>query len=451
MDLSRSVLRKPRHHGRLLAMRIGIALIAALIGAVLGGWFAASAHQSAIVQAETQPEIAAVPANDQQCINACGDGKCQPFATTARICGESCSNCAVDCGICTPTPDPCSIDSAVCGDGVCAFTDCEGTWNCPQDCTACGDNICNTVIGDCREDCPQLIPTTAVFIATKSPTPTATATPTKTPTPTRTPTSTRTPTRTATATATSTSVPVSEEPECGLVSYESRETAWKQSYGGEANAGDFIPEEEQDREVWVCPVPPSGEELCIPTYRNLLKEVNDNPKKVRLADCDVSGNCTIYEQEATQNGNQMCFVIGQQGTNPSCEFGCALLPDAPDAPFPWWILLLLLLLLLLILFLLMQRRKREQDEDPDEMSGLRTARATSNVPPMPSTLPPPTPPASRTFDTMPLSTGEVDETQQIPPANDPNSTVAGLPRLPKKPDPPPDDDDPGTIRTTKAE
>lgn len=174
-----------------------------------------------------------------------------------------------------------------------------------------------------------------------------------------------------------------------MVSYESRETAWKESYGDEAYAGEFIPDEAQDREVWVCPVPPAGEQLCIPTYRNLLKEVEDNPKKVRLADCDIDGNCTVFEQEPIVNDDEMCFVIGQANTTPGCEFGCALLPDAPNAPFPWWILLLLLLLLLILMFILMQRRKREQDEDPDEMGGLTTTRAASGAPPMPTTLPPP--------------------------------------------------------------
>lgn len=468
---------------RLLMVQIGVALAAAIIGATFGGLIAASAHSSV---ADVQPAAAVAEAVDGallQCTNpVCGNGVCE---TTGLLCfKESCRSCGADCCP-TPTPppvDPCSVDSAVCGDGVCAFTDCEGTWNCPQDCTACGDNICNTIIGDCKEDCPQLQVTTAVpqiVTKTPTPTPTATSTPTRTPTPTRRPT--RTPAPTRTATATKTPVPVTEEQGCGLVSYESREAAWKESYGGTTNAGDFVPDEAQDREVWVCPVPPSGEKLCIPTYRNLLKEVDNNPKKVRLADCDIDGNCTIFEQEPVQSGDEMCFVMGQAGTNPSCEFGCALLPETPDAPFPWWILLLILLLLLLLMVILMQRRKRDAEEVREDMSGLAAASRMGNTAPsMPTTMPPPPPPRhdatltspaaggvddstminpdkpnSRTFDTMKLPTDESNETMQMnPPGGDPNSTMVSPPR-PRKTDPPPSDidgdDDPGTIQVPKAE
>jgi hypothetical protein len=64
---------------------------------------------------------------------SCGDGYCQETCTSSCPCCETASNCPQDCG---------SGCTTVCGDGVCAWDDCEGTWNCELDCVWCGDGMC---------------------------------------------------------------------------------------------------------------------------------------------------------------------------------------------------------------------------------------------------------------------------------------------------------------------
>ena len=73
------------------------------------------------------------------CVPVCGDGACDA--------GEDCSSCAADCGACAP----------VCGDGTCdAGEDCS---SCAADCSACapvcGDGTCDPgeTVGNCRPDC----------------------------------------------------------------------------------------------------------------------------------------------------------------------------------------------------------------------------------------------------------------------------------------------------------
>ncbi|MBU3905062.1 MAG: hypothetical protein KJ906_02865 [Nanoarchaeota archaeon] len=73
----------------------------------------------------------------------CGDGSCNN--------GETCSSCAVDCGVCPP----------VCGDGKCDNYEIdENIENCPSDCVKwCGDTWCNygetylTCTVDCSSAC----------------------------------------------------------------------------------------------------------------------------------------------------------------------------------------------------------------------------------------------------------------------------------------------------------
>jgi len=75
----------------------------------------------------------------------CGDGICDA--------GDTCSNCAQDCGAC-PAPEP------YCGDGICDAGD--TCANCAQDCGACpppapycGDGICDAgdTCANCFADC----------------------------------------------------------------------------------------------------------------------------------------------------------------------------------------------------------------------------------------------------------------------------------------------------------
>ncbi len=70
----------------------------------------------------------------------CGDGNCSV--------GESCHDCAADCGACPST--------SVCGDGICQID--EGLYVCPVDCSEgpfCGDGICENDENcrNCELDC----------------------------------------------------------------------------------------------------------------------------------------------------------------------------------------------------------------------------------------------------------------------------------------------------------
>jgi hypothetical protein len=123
-----------------------------------------------------------------------------------------------------------------------------------------------------------------------------------------------------------------------------------------------------DLEVWVCPVPPTGEQLCIPVYDGLLEAVGSDLAKINLADCPDAGPCRVFQQVGELDGEQLCFVVGDAGLDPSCEIGCALIPQQQlEAGLPPWALplglLLLLLLLLLIIILLLTRRRREEEEE----------------------------------------------------------------------------------------
>jgi uncharacterized protein YkwD len=86
-------------------------------------------------------DAAVAPLPDGGPVAACGDGSCGA--------GESCGNCASDCG-------PCAVS---CGDGICAGDEtCTG---CPGDCgsctAACGDDVCDGLADEtctaCAADC----------------------------------------------------------------------------------------------------------------------------------------------------------------------------------------------------------------------------------------------------------------------------------------------------------
>jgi hypothetical protein len=143
-----------------------------------------------------------------------------------------------------------------------------------------------------------------------------------------------------------------------------------------------VPDQPDNQEVWVCPVPPTGDKLCIPVYNKLLDVTDSDLKNIKLTDCREDGTCQTFDQVPTLDGDQLCFVIGVAATNPGCEIGCALLPDKSDS-FPWWLVALIALLLLLVAIFLLMRRRRDEGEDGDAYEGV----VTRAGPPSGSTTP----------------------------------------------------------------
>lgn len=71
-------------------------------------------------------------------LTCCGNDKCEGDA------GESCQNCATDCGVCPPDGE--GAVPAVCGDGTCGTG--ENRCSCPSDCGSCSGDVYNEV---CKE------------------------------------------------------------------------------------------------------------------------------------------------------------------------------------------------------------------------------------------------------------------------------------------------------------
>jgi hypothetical protein len=399
-----------------------VALIFGLAGLLLAAQLAGAARGP-----EPDPQVVLLQGTQ---VIGCGNGICEPrYEETCSTCpgdcgscgacgngtceqGETCESCTSDCCPEQACNNPCDNDGvceapcegsfncgdcpSVCGDAICApheINNCCGPGSdCPVDVT-CGDGICSACENNavCPTDCEGVttteapvttaapttaVPTTAVVtrvVTTVRVTSTATDRPTSTDTATATDTDTPTATKTSTATAT-------PEPEgCGLVPYETRPGDWQSAYGGAVGPEGFIPVQDEDLEVWVCPVPPSGERMCIPMYNGLLEEAGNDLTRIKLVDCPEGGECRIFDQVPEQEGDQLCYTVGVDDTNPICGVGCALAPlvDEPPPGLPWWWwipLLALLLLLLLLLILFLPRRRRDRDEEADdEIAGLVTS------------------------------------------------------------------------------
>jgi len=436
---------------QLLTQRLLIALTAACIGAAMAGRLATSAQASA-----NQAPIIPIA---QTSGSICGNNVCEP--------GETCAGCTHDCCPENETTDQppaqnCDPNVPCDNDGFCDAP-CENTFTC-GDCPGfCGDNKCdpgepNTCCGagkDCTlaitcgtdgvcsacenaQNCPQdctgvtTEPTTELAPTTEVPTRTPTrpaitvtkgsgVTNTSTSTTTNTPRPTSTGTVTATFTPTVTSTPPPPPAEgCSLVPYESRPASWQGAYQTAENPKGFVPDQPDNQEVWVCPVPPTGDKLCIPVYNKLLDVTNSDLKNIKLTDCREDGTCQTFDQVPTLDGDQLCFVIGVAATNPGCEVGCALLPDKSDN-FPWWLIALMALLLLLAAIFLLMRRRREEREDGDAYEGV----VTRTGPPSGSTTPTaqhpiPSPGGSRRGSTEPTLIEQSDDddtpdTMYIPP------------------------------------
>jgi len=226
-------------------------------------------------------------------------------------------------------------------DGFCA-----GPANLAQAGT-CGDGICDPYVGENKTSCPKDCGAKAT--ATTAPQP---AGPTDTPTPT-TPTATSTffpffvlPTRTPTATSTASPTPSTtpatpttsltvtptggvpgQQVGCDFVSYESRTKDWQSGYGKLAK--EFTPERTDQREVFVCRVPPL-QQVCLPIYDGLMEAVNDDKSKIALVDCDSAGQCDVYDGKLTQVDDMLCAAIVVAG-DVSCTGGCALAPASPTS------------------------------------------------------------------------------------------------------------------------
>ncbi len=380
------------------------------------------------------------PTDCGKCQNTCGNGTCDPEETCASCTADCCPNtnkCS-DCnndGVCN-SPQECTSNCgdcpSPCGDGICAAHEVDSCCGAGNDCTVaitCGDGICSACenSGNCAVDCQPteepttvvpttVVPTTAVPV-TKAPTKTGSTATSAPSTATVTLTATLTATATATGSATPTVTPTPEpEPECGLVPYESRPEGWQAAYATSANPGDYIPVQAEDLEVWVCPVPETGDRLCIPIYNNILEPVDSDLTRISLVDCSDVGVCRKFDQVGQLDGDQLCFTINA-ATNPSCTVGCALSPDAGGfaLPFPWWYLLVAAaLLLLLLLILLLIRRRRDDDDSGDSMEGV----VTRERPPSPAPVP-----APRTYEQPPTilepSADEDPSTMRVPPVPPP--------------------------------
>jgi hypothetical protein len=182
-----------------------------------------------------------------------------------------------------------------------------------------------------------------------------------------------------------------------LVAYESRRQAWQEGYSNATNPDEFIPIQDEDLEVWVCPVE-TGDRLCIPIYDDLLSTVEDDLTAVRLVDCDAQGDCRVFDQDPEREGDTLCWTVGQSGLDVSCVDGCALSPDQPPAPPPprtvppwaWGISVLVLILMLALLSILMRRRRDREEEYGDAYEGATSGSgtgSTTNSRDTPPTLP----------------------------------------------------------------
>ncbi|MBN1313423.1 MAG: hypothetical protein JXB30_18595 [Anaerolineae bacterium] len=193
----------------------------------------------------------------------------------------------------------------------------------------CGDGICDPYMGESAATCPEDCAVTLTFIPTRTPqatrTPTCTSTSSVTPTPEEeeSPTPSETPAQTLTPSEAE-SVGVIMLPGCDLVAYESRAQAWQKGYDGAVSPEVFVPERTDNREIYVCEVPPLGQ-LCIPIYQGLLRASQEDISNIVLVDCSIDGACQIHEISGRSEGDSICFDVAQSD-DLSCSAGCALAP-----------------------------------------------------------------------------------------------------------------------------
>jgi hypothetical protein len=214
----------------------------------------------------------------------------------------------------------------------------------------CGDGICDAYMGEdastCPQDCVPSVVNTPVSVATRTPTATLPSSATARLSSSATATLPSSATATATIQETlagsiETSAPVEITatppagdvlilPGCDLVPYESRAQAWQKGYGGQASPGSFVPLRSDDREVYVCTVPPVGQ-VCIPIYQGLVKASQEDIRNIVLVDCATNGSCNVYLGPGKQVGETICFDASQSD-HLSCSAGCALAPR-PESAF----------------------------------------------------------------------------------------------------------------------
>ncbi|MBN1428785.1 MAG: hypothetical protein JXB07_10400 [Anaerolineae bacterium] len=189
----------------------------------------------------------------------------------------------------------------------------------------CGDGICDPYMGENATTCPADCAPPSTMTTTVTATPTwfrrATRTPTATLTSSATPTASPTPSETPTMTPTEPGIGVFG---CDLVAYESRAQAWQKGYGGAVAPGAFVPQRTDNREIYVCEVPPVGR-ICIPIYQGLLKAVQEDIGNIVLVDCSLNGACRIHERQGYLDEESICFDVIQTD-DLSCSAGCALAP-----------------------------------------------------------------------------------------------------------------------------
>jgi hypothetical protein len=153
---------------------------------------------------------------------------------------------------------------------------------------------------------------------------------------------------------------------CGLVSYESRPDDWQAGYAGHSQPGDFIPMRSDNQEVFVCGTPPTGGELCIPVYDDILELVESDLEKIALVDCTADGTCNLFEAPIRLVDDRLLCITVTNDVDPEClePGGCAFVPMQPG--LPWGLIcgvatgLLILLFVLLLLFI---RRRRDAEEE----------------------------------------------------------------------------------------
>jgi hypothetical protein len=262
----------------------------------------------------------------------CGDGICDAYV------GENKTTCSADCGSNTTVSNPTAVPTA----------------------TPVTPTATTTVI-------PQLIlpafsTTTPAAAGSASPGPTGNGTGTATGDPSGTP------------PADISSIQAG----CEYVSYESRTADWQTGYSSYAK--EFIPKQVDQREVFVCRVPPLGR-VCLPVYDGLANSVDGNLDKVTLVDCTAGGECVVHDSKLKMVGGMLCADITVAGSV-SCTGGCALAPASdslltpPDfagllaslpagaiVPIACFLSLLLIGAVGFLIFVTRRARQRELDED----------------------------------------------------------------------------------------
>src|SRR5574341_444384 len=288
----------------------------------------------------------------------------------------------------------------VCGDGICEWNECEGSWNCPTDCVACGDGVCApSEVDSCLQDCPVAVtcgdgicsagenPETCpqdcpdVVTATASPTPhpqggRATATPTDTPTPivTEEPTDEPTPETT-------------EEPAEDLPDDDAgggADVPEPLDVCRELEAATITPDvllaaqsdpryrraNDTDMQAWVT----CGEEACVP-IETLAGGRTDPPAVTNMFLLDCEGEtCERYRVSEEREG-EVCFTPGR-GQNPiSCAGGCLVFVDEVTSRVVTRTVTLLCIIAVMaggviggMILLMVRRRKEEEEEDTEDLT-----------------------------------------------------------------------------------